>query len=120
NPRTGKRAAQVNKPEDHERNEAPELRIIDDELWQRVKARQQEARTEMGKDEAGNALNRAHRRKFLLSELLVCGECGGGYTIMGKDRYGCATRRAKGTCGNAKTITRQKIESRVLGGLKTS
>jgi site-specific DNA recombinase len=42
----------------------------------------------------------------------------GAYTIMGKDRYGCATRRAKGTCGNAKTITRQKIESRVLGGLK--
>jgi site-specific DNA recombinase len=59
-----------------------------------------------------------HRRKFLLSELLVWGECGGRHTVMGKDRYGCATRRAKGTCSNDKTITRQKIESRVLGGLK--
>jgi hypothetical protein len=49
-----------------------------------VKARQQEARIEMGKDEPGNTLNRAHRRKFLLSELLVCGHCGGGYTIMAR------------------------------------
>lgn len=29
-----------------------------------------------------NALNRAHRRKFLLSGLLTCGCCGGGYTNM--------------------------------------
>jgi hypothetical protein len=118
NPQTGKKVARVNKQEVREIVEVPELRIIDDELWQKVKARQQEARIEMGKDEPGNTLNRAHRRKFLLSELLVCGQCGGGYTIIGKDRYGCATRRAKGTCSNDKTITRQRIESRVLGGLK--
>ena len=29
-------------------------------------------------------------RNFLLSGLLVCGSCGGGYTIVGPDRYGCA------------------------------
>ena len=94
------------------------LRIIDDVLWNRVKARQQEVRIAIGRDADGNALNRAHRRKFLLSELLICGSCGGGYTIIGKYRYGCATRRAKGTCSNAQTITRQAIEARVLGGLK--
>src|SRR5690242_7696322 len=82
------------------------------------KPRQKEARIEMGKDEGGNTLNRLHRRKFLLSELLVCGQCGGRYTVVGKDRYGCATRRAKGTCSNDKTITRQRIETRVLGGLR--
>jgi len=37
---------------------------------------------------------------------------------VGKDRYGCATRRAKGTCANAITIIRQEIEDRVLSGLK--
>jgi site-specific DNA recombinase len=47
-----------------------------------------------------------------------CGVCGGGYTVIGKDRHGCATRRRKGTCGNARTITRQEIEGRVLQGLK--
>src|SRR6202795_2398237 len=118
NPRTGKKVARVNKQEAREIAEIPELRIIDDDLWQMVKARQKEARIEMGKDGSGNALNQVHRRKFLLSELLVCGQCGGRYTVVGKDRYGCATRRAKGTCGNDRTITRQKIEARVLGGLK--
>jgi DNA invertase Pin-like site-specific DNA recombinase len=118
NPRTGRKVARVNRQEAREIAEVPELRIIDDDLWQRVKSRQQQARIEMGKDEQGNALNRLHRRKFLLSELLVCGSCGGRYTVVGKDRYGCATRRAKGTCSNDKTITRQRIETRVLGGLR--
>jgi hypothetical protein len=35
-----------------------------------------------------------------------------------QDRYGCATRRSKGTCSNSATITRQQIEARVLSGLK--
>jgi site-specific DNA recombinase len=117
-PRTGRRTARVNAPNKREVVEVPELRIVDDDLWARVKARQAEVHIEMGKDVDGNALNRAHRRQFLLSGLLVCGECGGSYTIVGKDRYGCATRRSKGTCSNGATITRQAIEERVLGGLK--
>src|SRR5205823_14252636 len=39
-------------------------------------------------------------------------------TITGKDVYGCATRRSKGTCGNRVTLRRQPIEMRVLAGLK--
>ena len=117
-PRTGRRVARVNKQELRETVEVLELRIIDYFLWQRVKGRQQEARIEMGKDEPGNALNRAHRRKFLLSELLVCGHCGGRYTVVGKDRYGCATWRARAPAATTWTITRQRIEARVLGGLK--
>ena len=42
----------------------------------------------------------------------------GGYTIMAKDRYGCATRRSKSTCNNSHTIQRQRLERRVLSGLK--
>ena len=37
---------------------------------------------------------------------------------MGKERYGCAAHRTKGTCGNDRTISRQEIEGRVLDGLK--
>jgi site-specific DNA recombinase len=59
-----------------------------------------------------------HRRRYLLSGLLVCGRCGGGYTIVGPNRYGCAARRSKGTCSNAVSIGREEIESRVLDGLK--
>ncbi len=117
-PRTGKRVARPNPRKLWEVVEVPELRIVDDELWNAVKVRQQETAFEIGRTEEGYALNRAHRRRFLLSGLLQCGLCGGGYTIMGKDRYGCATRRTKGTCANAATISRQEIEGRVLSGLK--
>lgn len=66
----------------------------------------------------GASLNASHRSRFLLSGLVTCGCCGGGYTVIGKDRYGCAARRQKGTCDNARTITRQQIGGRVLEGLK--
>ena len=97
---------------------APHLRIIDDELWERVKARQVTLRHEMTRASKGHALNRAHRRHFLLSGLLTCGACGAGYTVIAKDRYGCAGRRSKGTCTNGLTVTRRELETRVLEGLK--
>jgi site-specific DNA recombinase len=95
-----------------------DLRIVNDDLWTRVKARQTAVGFAMGRDAAGNALNRAHRRKFLLSGVLACGCCGAGYTIMAKDRYGCAAHRNQGTCANDRTILRPAIEARVLAGLK--
>lgn len=117
NPATGKRVARVRKPEEWELTDVPELRIIDDDLWQEVKRRQEEVTIEMARDEGGNALNRAHRRKYLLSGLLFCGCCGGAYSMVG-DRYGCATRKATGTCDNSVTIKPAAIEKRVLAGLK--
>ena len=95
-PRTGKRIARPNPQQLWEVVEVPELRIVDNDLWDAVKARQRELSFEIRRDDSGNALNRAHRRKFLLSGLLKCGCCGGDFTILAQDRYGCATRRAKG------------------------
>jgi site-specific DNA recombinase len=126
NPKTGKRVARPNPPERWERVKAPELSIVDDDLWFSAKTRQQSLRQAMGKaplprnnDGANrNHLNEAHRPRFLLSGLLRCGCCHGPYAIIGRDRYACSTRRQKGTCDNSLTITRQKIEARVLGGLK--
>lgn len=117
-PTTGKRQARINPKSDWEVVDVPELRIIDDDLWKKVKARQKAVRIEIGKDESGNALNRAHRRKFLLSGLMTCGVCGEAYTIIATDRYGCAAHKNKGTCANKATIRRIEIEGRVLTGLK--
>jgi hypothetical protein len=119
-PATGRRVARVNPVDDREVVEVPELRIIDDDLWEAAKARQREVRIEIAPDEAGNALNRAHRRTFLLSGLLACGCCGGGYTIIAQDRYGCATCRGRSTCDNGASISRQRIEARVLAALRSS
>ena len=118
NPKTGKRVARINPREDWEIVEIPDLRIIDDTLWKRVKARQEGLRFKIGKDAQGNALNRAHRRRFLFSGLLQCGVCGSAYTIIGKDRYGCSNHRNKGICDNARSILRREIEHRVFAGLK--
>ena len=65
-------------------------------------------------------LNELHRPRFLLSGLLTCGVCGGGYTITVKDRYGCARRARQGTCANGRGIKRQELVRCVLDGLRAS
>ena len=117
-PKNGKRVARPNAKELWEIVEVPKLRILDDDLWESVKLRQRALSFEIRRNDSGNALNRAHRRRFLLSGLLKCGCCGAGFTIVAQDRYGCAARRSKGTCDNNVTVSRQEIEERVLGGLK--
>lgn len=117
-PRSGRRLARPNPPDKWERKEVPELRVLDDDLWQAVKQAQAQVSFTIARDGSGAALNRAHRRKFLLSGLLVCGECGGNYAMLSKTGYGCSNCRSKGICSNSRTIDRAIIEQRVLQGLK--
>src|SRR6516164_581625 len=58
------------------------------------------------------------RPKYLLSGLLRCGACGGAYTKINANLFGCATARNKGTCNNRVNIRRDAIEQIVLKGLK--
>ena len=116
-PNTGKRQARLNPPEEWIIEEVPDLRIIPDDLWTRVKDRQKATRSTMISDGV-NRPERAHRAKHLFSGLLTCGCCGGGYTIVGKTHYGCANARNKGTCDNRLTIRREELETRVMSGLK--
>ena len=124
NPRTGKRVARPNPPELWERAEVPHLRIVDDILWDRVKTRQAKIRAAqtqtvgIGVQDNANPLNRTHRSRYLLSGLLRCGCCDGNFTIINKGKFSCSTRKRKGTCDNALSISRQEIEARVLSGLK--
>ncbi|WP_186421360.1 recombinase family protein, partial [Bosea sp. CS1GBMeth4] len=117
-PSTGRRLARPNPQEQWERRSVPELRIVDDELWQAAKRRQEATAFEMGRNEEGNALNRAHRRRYLLSGLLTCGCCGARYTLVAAGRYGCAGRRSKGLCQNERTIDRRELEERILSALR--
>jgi len=47
-----------------------------------------------------------------------CGACGGGYTKISSNLFGCATARNKGTCDNRLNIRVDAIEAIVLDGLK--
>ena len=70
-----------------------EVRIVDDELWQAAKDRQNEllvkyANTIKARRAAqAYRLNRTHRPRSLLSGLLECGSCGSSYALRGQDRY---------------------------------
>ncbi|MCD2185522.1 recombinase family protein [Rhizobium sp. GN54] len=121
NPQTEKRTARANDTSEWILTEVPQMRIISDELWSRVKDRQKEI-GELFDFGQSNRLNATHRPEYLLSHLLECDECGGPYAISGKDRYSCTNRKKRlpidelggACCSNSKTIIRQELESRVL------
>lgn len=70
-PSTGRRVTRPNPREEWEVTDAPELRIVDDKLWDRVKRQQKAVRTKMARTADGNALNRAHRKRHILSGLII-------------------------------------------------
>ena len=96
----------------------PHLRILDDDLWNLVKERQRESRSRVMTKDKGIRSERARRPRYLLSGLLKCGTCGGGFSKISQTHYGCSTARNKGTCDNLLTLRRDDLEAKVLDGLK--
>lgn len=123
-PSTGKRVARPNPVDQWESVAVPELRIIEDDVWEEVKQRQNSIRQSLrgqGGLKGGlmsRDLNATHRPRYLLSGLLKCAECGGNFIVTGKDRFSCSTRRRQGTCSCKVSISRRSIDDRVLAGLK--
>ncbi len=121
---TGKRVSRIHPREEWIITEVPELRIIDDELWQAVKDRQEELTAkyatviEATRTARTNRLNGTHRPPHLLSGLLECGVCGSPYSMRGQDRYGCSNHVMNDSCSNGRGIRRTELEERVLVGLK--
>ena len=117
-PTTGRRQARLNSKNEWLIHEIEGLRIIDDAMWRRVRARQTDLSFGDGDKVVGGKLNTRHRTQYLLSGLIKCGSCKSNFIIVGKDKYGCATRRTKGTCSNAHILKRRDIEALVLRGLR--
>lgn len=112
NPDTGKRISRVNPPDQHRIAAADHLRIVPDELWNRVQAR-------MGKNIGAQ---RPHGPRRMLSGLIRCAACGGTLTSYGKDRGGiklmCANAKETGTCDSRRKFSRNRIEAAVIDGLR--
>ena len=83
----------------------------DHELWDKAQAIKAKYASQRG--------NKRQTRKRLLTGLVRCGRCGGGMTIIGRERYACSARREQGTCTNATSIKAQELEQRVLNGLQS-
>jgi site-specific DNA recombinase len=108
--------------------EAPDLRIISDELWQRVTARLKQVQNVFVRKTSaqGQLLGRPAMRDFdspyLLSGLARCRTCGGqsmpvaGIVGESDGTYGCAYHRKRGAsiCKNALRIDQDVLDTIVL------
>jgi hypothetical protein len=112
-PDTGKRLARLNHPSELIVKEVPELRIIDDDIWQAAKARQASTRKIMT-----TGVVRARRPKYLFSGLTTCASCGGGFILSSHDLLTCFNARSRGTCTNRRSLKRQEVEARVLCAMR--
>ena len=118
-PTTGKRQARPNPPEAWVFEEVPDLRIIDDGLWRAVKARQGDLKVPKRPKPGEPGFWDRRRPRYLLSGLVRCGLCGGGYSMISQTLMGCSTARNKGTCSNRLNIRRDALEATILAGLKS-
>ena len=119
NPDTGKRVSKLNDPDQWIIHDVPDLRIVAQDLWDAVKARQ----ISVGKNTRPDCRQNKPfwektRPKYLLSGLMKCDACGGSYTKISQTLFGCATARNKGTCSNRLNIRTDTIEEIILNGLK--
>jgi DNA invertase Pin-like site-specific DNA recombinase len=117
-PDTGKRLARLNPPSEWITKDVPELRIVDDELWQAAKARQASVHRKWSSAKEERRFNQFRRPKYLFSGLTKCGECGAGFIVYSREHLGCFGARDRGTCTNRLTIRRQEVEERVLHALR--
>jgi hypothetical protein len=111
--------SRLNPKEDWITKEVPELRIVPQPLWDRVKARQKAIRKGAAAHLADRPVWDRRRPRYLFSGLMRCGVCGGGYSKISASLFGCSTARNKGTCDNRLNIRRDVLEASVLDGLKS-
>ena len=116
--KSGRRRARTGAVQEIIRTDVPELRIVSEELWERVRKRY--AQNTLGPHKASSLAS--VRPRHLLSGKLSCGECGGPLVRSGSDqRFVCSWRRERGdaVCSNGRSFKGAEIEARVLAAVKT-
>lgn len=83
-PDTGKRISRLNPEAKWIIQDVPELRIIDDELWQRAKDRQSALEIAPKDKPTGKPLVDRRRPRYLFSRLIRCACCGGGFSMISR------------------------------------
>ncbi|MGN7869423.1 recombinase family protein [Paracoccus sp. 22332] len=116
-PETGRRVSRANPENEWQTKDAPELRIVDAALWDRVQAMIQPRKL----TPAETAARRRPVRP--LSGLLRCAACGSGMSTKGKDksgrvRIGCTRHMQSRTCPAPRTWYLDQIEDHVIGMLR--
>ncbi len=102
------------------------LRIVSQDLWERVKARQAQQSATAGAKVRGGLHKQARagdcgRQRYLLSGLLRCGACRSGFQMTNKVRYQCASHHNGGdaACPVTLSVLRDRLEERVMSLIET-
>ena len=108
-PETGKRMAKPNPPDQWIHQDTPHLRIVDDAIWERVKARREKLGT----------THKSHRRrpKTLFSGMVRCEECGSPMALH-TGVFRCINRSNGGTCGMSYGMRQDFLEGQIFGALE--
>jgi DNA invertase Pin-like site-specific DNA recombinase len=108
--RDGKKTLRLARADEWTVVEAPELRIVPQELWERVKARQRD------RSLAANGTKAVAKTVRLLSGFLRCAKCGGAFTIRGACTYRCGVRYDRGpsVCDASTSVNARRAEGAVL------
>jgi site-specific DNA recombinase len=118
-PKSGRCRSRHNPPEKWIVQDVPTLRIVDDDLWQAVEARQGSIRaSERVANARATRFWERRRSRHLLSGLVRCQECGSRYAAVGRDYLACSAARGSGTCSNRQSIRRPALERLILDGLR--
>ena len=112
-PTTGKRVSRANPESEWQRQDAPDLRIVDEDIWQKA----QVVRAKRSGPVKG--INKQRGPKRLLSGLVYCGCCGAKYNIATQDFMRCSARTNSGTCMDSRLMRVDELERRVLAALET-
>ncbi|WP_082907737.1 recombinase family protein [Bradyrhizobium neotropicale] len=113
-PDTGKRLSRPNPRDEWQSIEAPQLRIVEQSVWEQAHALKAE------KSHLASHVKR--RAAHLLSGLLRCGCCGSGMSVHDRDKTGktrirCSAVRESGSCSNRRIIYLRDVERLVLSGM---
>lgn len=111
------------------RLDVPELRIVEEELWQDAQTRLRETRAKYLRSTGGRLWGKpleGVESKYLLPGLARCGICGGGLYVQTRKSggrrtafYGCTTYHLKGTraCRNHQVVPMDVIDRAIIGTL---
>ena len=122
NPADGKKNKRVKPKSEWVRVEVPDLRIVSDELWERVQRVNSQMKDKIYGRRLGGLNRTAQSRTYLSSNLMYCGQCGGKFSVIiggeaSKVRYGCKNHRFRDTCSNKLTIKWKPLEQQLIGAI---
>src|SRR5712691_8882740 len=118
-PANGRRVPRYNPETEWIRQEVSDLRIVEQELWESVRARLDGIYASAPVTKARAREFWKHRRtKHLLTGSVRCAECGSPYSSAGRHYLACSAARRGGTCSSRRGIARETLENVVLDALK--